>query len=152
MSDEIYTEKPASSILPVASRDAPIPALKTVYANLEIILTSMDSKHSTAFKRGQFVTINNIKHGALKQYLYSLNLFIGEIVKSSTDTTTKKGLLYTRIFDIINSSYELLDTATQTKNSNDDSIAMELNCALLGFALKNIKIYYDEYRNQKKRD
>ena len=112
----------------------------------------MDSKHSTAFKRGQFVTINNIKHGALKQYLYSLNLFIGEIVKSSTDTTTKKGLLYTRIFDIINSSYELLDTATQTKNSNDDSIAMELNCALLGFALKNIKIYYDEYRNQKKRD
>jgi hypothetical protein len=150
--EDIYTEVPSSIAQPTRKSDPVIPSIEEISRDLETILSEVDSKHTSAYKRGKFVQTNDIYNNILKQYLYSLNLFISELVTSSTKSTSKKGLLYRRIFDIINSSYELLDTISQTKDTSEKAVARELNSALLGFTLKNTKILYDEYTNRPQRN
>mgnify|MGYP003653888464 CR=1 FL=1 len=145
---ETYTEVSPSSINPVHGSIPAIGSIDNICKDIEYILSTIDSKHITAFRRGQFIEINNIYTNQLKQYLYGLNLFIKELVTTSTKSTSKKGLLYRQIFNIINSSYELLDTISHTKDGNEEDITEILNSALLGFTLKHTKKTYDEYTNR----
>lgn len=149
MSDDslIYTEVPSSSI----SASKALPSLIDIDTIIDIIskdLKSIDSSHVTAFKQGMMTRLNETYNNKLKQYLYNLNLFIEDFIRSSIEKTSRKSLLYTSIFNIINTTYQLIDLIDEEDDTTE--IVEKLNSAILGLTINNTKNTYEAYNNKHK--
>lgn len=146
MSELEYTQREASSIQPVsreAPRDIDIDLLKS---NIETLLKSIDSQYCTEFKHGANTIHTKIYTDDIKQMLYSINTIVRDFLRTELCKSVKKSLLYSSIFDIINSVYQIIDII-EDENTTDE--CNRLNSRLTGFLFKNIENLHNEYRTNK---
>lgn len=141
-----YTQREAASIQPVpreAPRDIDIDLIKS---NIESLLKSIDSQYCTEFKHGANTIHTKIYTDDIKQMLYSINTIVRDFLRTELCKSVKKSLLYSSIFDIINSVYQIIDII-EDENTTDE--CNRLNSRLTGFLFKNIENLHNEYRTNK---
>ena len=126
-----------------APRDIDIDLLKS---NIETLLKSIDSQYCTEFKHGANTIHTKIYTDDIKQMLYSINTIVRDFLRTELCKSVKKSLLYSSIFDIINSVYQIIDII-EDENTTDE--CNRLNSRLTGFLFKNIENLHNEYRTNK---
>lgn len=140
--DSIYTDVPSSSIMQQKPTPPRSSAVADIIQELEVALKSIESSHLSSFRSARFIETNDTFNNKLKQYLYNLNLFLEQTIKTHISKTSKKSLLFTSIFNIINICYQLIDLIDDDYDTQE--ITDQLNTALLGYTINNIKILYED--------